>query len=265
MGEAVSLTVCCQVAGFAGLRIAPEAVPALRRQPAYAGREPLPPTFLKNADGQTVVGLAAVFQAIQTHGLASVDFSSWGVVAAPGYLGRSHMAQAMHRFRLEGAWGVSPHIVPHLSLHAVAGTVSLALKSHGPNLGIGGGPEAAAEGIMMAATLLAEQRLPGLWVVLTGHAAEYIPPDPARPDERSPDPVECEAAALALVPDSGGCSQLRIRLRVSAGKSNHHPTRPPFTLNSLVTALSHPGEATGSWSLGDTGWVELCNNGVEKS
>jgi hypothetical protein len=260
MEEGSPDTICCDVVGLASLLVGPDAFPSLRRQPCCPGREPLPPTFLKHADEQTVAGLAAVFQAIQHGGLTAVDFSLWAVIAAPSYLGRGHMAQAMHRFRLEGAWGVSPHIVPHFSLHAVSGTISLALKSRGPNFGVGGGPDSAAEAFTVAGSLLAADRLPGLWLVLTGYASDCIPPDPAGPDESCPCAPPCEAVALALVPASASKSRPRVRFRPDSGERDMHlSSAPPLTLSSLRMAAAGTEAPVGHWRLGMAGWVELTN------
>ncbi len=102
-------------------------------------------------------------------------FAEWGVVVASRYLGRAQLAVALRRFAQEGVWGVSPHLIPHFALHSPAGTLSLALGSHGPNLGVGGGPGSAMDGSLTALTWLSEGRLPGVWLVLTGHEPDLIP------------------------------------------------------------------------------------------
>jgi hypothetical protein len=118
------------------------------------------------------------------------------------------MTGALKRFAAEGAWGVSPHLIPHRSLHAISGTVSLALKMHGPNFGVGGGPRAAAEVLLSAAAMLTCRKLPGVWVVLTAQDPEG-PPDEAGRHA----PGTCFAAlALALVPAQPGWPGIRLRL-----------------------------------------------------
>src|SRR5438067_465552 len=77
--------------------------------------------------------------------------------------------------------GLSPHFIPHRSQHAISGTISQALKIHGPNFGAGGGPGAAAEALLAGAVLLEGSRLPGVWVVLTGWDPEYVPDPEGRP------------------------------------------------------------------------------------
>jgi hypothetical protein len=58
----------------------------------------------------------------------------------PCLIGRDMIGQAVSDFIREGAWGVSPHVIPHRSLHSTSGTITLALDCRGPNYGIGGGP-----------------------------------------------------------------------------------------------------------------------------
>jgi hypothetical protein len=223
--------VCCDVAADAVVRLSLESLPELRRQPGPVVGEPLPASFLKHADEQTVAGLAAVYQAIGRANLETVCFRDWGVVAAPRFLGRPAMATALQRFAAEGAWGVSPHLIPHRSLHSISGTVSQALKIHGPNFGVGGGPRGASEVMLAAAALLQGQRLPGVWVILTCLDPE-LPPDEGG---RATPGTQAVGLALALTPApltlpsppaggegrvrGGGGTRLRLRLVCGAPDS----------------------------------------------
>jgi hypothetical protein len=157
-------TVCCGVLACAGLTVPS---PALADWRSRLARPTLPLGQLRQADEQTVVGLAAVTQALAQLGEEPVRHSAWGVLGAPELLGRTVMAQTLACFAQEGAWGMSPHLIPHRSLHALSGTISQALGLHGPNCGVGGGPGAAAEGLLAAATLLEDATVPGLWLVCT--------------------------------------------------------------------------------------------------
>jgi hypothetical protein len=228
-----------------------EAVAELRRRPGPVCGEPLPPAFLKHADEQTVVGLAAVYQAIHDHGLTpaagTAPFSGWGVLAAPRFLGRPTLVGALQRFAAEGAWGVSPHLIPHRSLHSISGTVSLALKIHGPNFGVGGGPGAAAEVLLSAATMLECRRVPGVWVVLTAMDPEEPPEEAGRPA-----PGACFAGlALALTPV--GVDRPAVRLRIVSGSVG--PARGSaaglqgldlFGLQALLEAVQGRGPTTAT-------------------
>jgi hypothetical protein len=191
----------------------PGDVPALRRRPG-----PVPegwprtlPSLLRYSDEQTVAGTAAVFTAIAAMGCSADQFANWGVVAATRFPGRAYLANSLRTFRAEGVWGISPHLIPHYALHSSSGTISLALGVHGPNLGVGGGVRAAAEGALAALTWLAAGVVPGVWLVLSGWTPEPIP-------ESSIDDSagECQALALALSP--AGTDDDRAVIRVVSGE-----------------------------------------------
>src|SRR5262249_28596954 len=141
-------TLAGRVQGSGLVRVAPSEVPALRRNPGPIpeGWSRTPTSLLRYSDEQTVVGTAAVFTAMAAMGRAPEEFAGWGVVAASRYLGRAGLAAALRSFLAEGVWGTSPHLIPHFALHSPSGTISLALGLHGPNLGVGGGLHAAAQG-----------------------------------------------------------------------------------------------------------------------
>jgi len=160
----------CRVAAVALVRVAAEDMPARRKAPGPVCGEQVSPAFLKNADEQTVACLAAVLQATHDAGLAPdgpTAFREWGVVAAPRFVGRDVIRRDVMDFLKEGPWGVSPHVIPHRSLHSPSGAVSVALGIRGPNLGAGGGPGGDAEGLLAALALLWERRLPGVWLLLS--------------------------------------------------------------------------------------------------
>src|SRR5262245_37545525 len=90
-----------------------------------------------------------------------------GVVGAPRQPGRAVMARLIREFEAHGAGSVSPLIIPHCSLHSLAGTLSLVLQARRPNFGAGGLPGSEAEALWAACALLADARTPGVWVVWT--------------------------------------------------------------------------------------------------
>jgi hypothetical protein len=252
--------VDCDLTAHASLRVPLEAIPDLRRQPGPPFVESLPCTFLKHADEQTVVGLTAVHQAIHDGGLRG-SFREWGVLAAPRFLGRLAMAVALPRFLAEGAWGVSPHVIPHRSLHAVSGTISQALKIHGPNFGVGGGPGCEPELLLAATALLHGKHLPGVWVVLT-----RLGPDAPLASSGAPMPGSfVEALALALAPARADWSGHRLRLSVepmpSAERAVTSPTAPAFGLSALLEGLRRmkAGEPSLTLALGWGARIELTN------
>jgi hypothetical protein len=166
------------------------------------------PSLLRYSDEQSIAGVGAVLTAIERMESDPARFEGWGVVAASRYIGRSSLALALRRFDAEGVWGVSPHLIPHFALHSPAGTLSLALGSHGPNLGVGGGPGSAMDGALTALTWLSEGRLPGVWLVLTGHEPDLVPDAKGAPVS----PTECRALALALEPDTSAAPGPRLRV-----------------------------------------------------
>lgn len=199
--------VCCEVAAHASVRLSCDALPDVRRNPEAAFGLALPASQLKHLDEQTVAGLAAVCRAARDNGLDQADFRDWGVLAAPHFLGQPAMVAALVRFRAEGAWGVSPHVIPHHSLHSLSGTVSQVLKIHGPNLGVGGGSGGTGEALLAAAAWIARGRVPGVWVVLTTLEV----PSAFGPEGQLPDGSACVGLALALVPARAEGTGMRIR------------------------------------------------------
>jgi hypothetical protein len=264
-------TVCCDVAGFGVLRVSPEKIPVLRKQPGPPHGEPLSASLLKHLDEQTLVGLGAVLHAIKDHGLAETVFTDWGILAAPRFLGRVSLAVALHRFQLEGAWGISPHLIPHHSLHALSGTISQALKVHGPNFGVGGGPHAADEGFLTTAALLAGDRVPGVWLILTGHEPELVPENPAAPAANgNGKPAvlpSCAAVALALVATRPGSQRLKLHISPGPlpgqeqGLVEQDQGKPFFYLEALLDTLLS-ATPRGAWQLHCGGGVELKRHGA---
>jgi Beta-ketoacyl synthase, N-terminal domain len=259
--------VCCAVAAHGVIEADSQAVAALRTAPSPPGVPALPANFLKHADEQTVVGLFAVFQAIQNHGLADEDFADWAVIAAPRFFGRAILAAALRRFSLEGAWGVSPHLIPHRSQHSLSGTISQALGIHGPNLGVGGGPSSASEVALVAASFVAKEEVPGLWVVLTAWDPEPTFSDVAATSRNglsSPTPSTCKGVALALRAGDPADSGITIRVcpadrhGTSNGNGNgRHSRLSVFSGESLLEALARPSSAAIAWRLGASGWIEM--------
>lgn len=241
------------------VRAWPEELLQWRKQPGPMTPEPFSPSLIRHCEDQTIAGLWATCQAVAGMEPKAGDFAEWGVVAAPQLMGRSGNAAAFERFTQEGPWGISPHVIPHQSLHAISGLVSQILKTHGPNFGVGNGLDSAVEGWLTAATFLSDSRLPGLWLLLTGHAAEYIP---ARPGESEPR-VECEAVALALAPAREYRAGLHLRLCPEdlipgGGHGAFLASLPGFSLSSLIDELSRrDGPPAQMWRLPGAGWIEI--------
>ncbi len=254
--------VTCDLAGSGVVQATPETLPDLRKGLDPPGAEPLPAAFFKHVDDQTVLGLAAVARAMRGAGLAAPALRDWGVVAASCLMGRSAFAPAFHRFRAEGAWGISPHLIPHRSLHSLSGTVSQALKIRGPNFGAGGGPGGAVDGLLAASALLDGGRVPGVWLVLT----RWHPEPTLDPQGQFLSPgCVCTGLALALTASAGGSARLCVRV-VPAGDEAHAASRAEggaarglLSFESLVQVLAGPDAPPTAivWRLPFGGRIEL--------
>jgi hypothetical protein len=239
------------------VQLTPETLRKLRKDPGKIGDENIPASLLKHADDQTVVGLVAVIEAIHHENLDPATFAGWGVIAAPRFLGRTAFETSFPVFQAEGAWGVSPHLISQNSLHSLSGTISQALKAHGPNLGIGGSPGAELEAFLAAATFLTEcPPEEGVWLVLTGW-------NTLREDDVAPTTRCCEALALGLVishAPTTAAPQIRIAPGLAIGDAIlGAPSTQPLDLAQLAdwVASSHvqPSEVVAKDLLHtDTTW-----------
>jgi hypothetical protein len=248
-----SAVVRRQVATYGLVRADTEVLAQWRRQPPPVAGTAVPASFIKHSEDQTVAALAAVHAAILRGGWTGRSFADWGVIAAPNFFGRTGMASNMQRYSQEGAWGVSPHTVPHHSLHAVSGTVSQILRIHGPNFGVSGGPQAGRDAFLVVAAILAEATVPGLWLILTGHDRERVPVESEESAEATHEP-SCLAVALALLP--GTAAEGGVHLQISPQIS--HAAANEFTLAEFVAALGEGDEPRGgSWRMPGGGSVEL--------
>jgi hypothetical protein len=200
--------------------------------PMPSGWSPVHPSLLRQAEDQTIVSLAAVRGSLERlHDHGPERLSSWGILAATRFLGRSVLAQTIAGFHTEGVWSVSPHLIPHVTLHSPAGAISLAMGIHGPNLGIGGGPGAVFEGFLTALTWIGSGMVPGLWLVISGWSPDFVPNPRGEPIAD----CECQALALALVHSgTSGCGHSSLAL---AASDNGEPVPKPdlLELNCLLS------------------------------
>jgi len=261
----MSSVTTCTIRAHAAVAKRAGAVGALRDDPDPAGAPRLPPRFLRHADEHTVVGVRAVQRAIARGSTADgaapggKAFERFGVVAATCRAGRPASARTLVQFRDGGPVTVSPHIVPQCSLHAPASAVSVGLGMHGPNIGVGGGPEAIGEGMLAALSILAEPGVAGCWLVLTAWDAEPTL------DESGAVPADAICRAVAMALDCTGSGSTRLSLCSAAARAavrgdgeKRDGSRPLALLAaSLGQALSRCGgddeSARCLWTL-DLGW-----------
>jgi len=256
MDSPLAETVELGIKAYAGVEAARSTIPAFRKQ--LNQEYSLSPSVLKYAEEQTVISLAAVLYAIRDFGLNKEAFAEWGVASGPRFLGREHLARHLDKCHLQGALGASPLITPYLSLHAVSGTISLALRIHGPNLGVGGGNGSMKEALLAGLAMQQEQSLPGVWVTVSEWDPEPIPNDASQ----QPEPV-CRAVSLALIPaevDQG----LKLRL-VPNGEERARASATVADLAQFLAKSSEPSQQR-KWSclLAGNGSLELTSSAAVK-
>lgn len=200
----------CAVEAYGVVKVAAEEIAALRKAPGPLGGRTIPPSLLKHADHQTVLALAAVLRAVDDAGWQDRSFADWGLIAAPRFLGRILVAAAMERFKGRGVPGMSPLIIPTLSLHAVAGSLSLALKIHGFNYGVGGGHGHLGEALLTGLAARDDNGVPGVWVVATQFSPEPVPDVSGHATNAS----FGYGVALALSSSPTAAARSRLNLRV---------------------------------------------------
>jgi hypothetical protein len=175
----------------------------------------LSPQLLRHSDEQTLAALVALSEATKNISMASKDFSDWAIVSSSRNLGRSAFAAVVDKYRSDGPWGVSVQVIPHCTAHAVAGTLSLALGSHGPCIGAGDGE---LSGVLSAACVLRQPVWCGAWIVFSAWLPELTIDRTGRPTSDS----ICSAAAIAVTRRPSACSLGRIR--VTATQAPKLPT-----------------------------------------
>jgi hypothetical protein len=248
-------SVVCAIHAAAVVHATPEQLSALRRDPGV----PLPASALRNADEQSVVGLAAVISAMGQANLTKEQCAEWGVVAAPRYLGRLILTAAVRRFKIDGAWCMTPHIVPHQSQHAVAGIISLLLGNRGPCFGVGAGPGGCAEAAQTAATFLDRESVPGVWLVMTGWDPEPVLDE----QNKLQADVVCHGLALGLTPAaSSHLPRLHVRPSFERAKcSTVAADRAWFSAAEEVARMLRTKETSSrsaaALQFADYAWIEL--------
>jgi hypothetical protein len=246
----VNQTCALRAFGVAAAKV--ESVAELRKHPGPPGSEPVPANLLNHADDQTVVAVSAVLHASGEFRLNSQSFQDWGVVAAPRFPGRLSFAASLEKFSRLGPLSVSPLIIPFLSLHAVSSAISLALRIHGPAIGVGGGNDGFAQALLVGLALQQEEDLPGVWVVMTAWDQEPILHSEAASESR---PV-CQAAALALAPRAAGTSD-GPWLRIASGSATNLTATAGFPELFQFLADGSVADQVRSWRCALPGAYDL--------
>jgi hypothetical protein len=196
--------------GFGTARADLATIATMRKSlPAWAPQD-TPGHFLKHADEQTVLAVAAVDQAICSSELEPEQYRDWTLIAAPRFIGRLAGTATLARFTRGGGPAISPHTIPQHSLHSISGALSILLATRQPNFGVGGTADSLAEGLLAALTFPACGST-GAWLVSTAWEPE---PQIDHSGQCSNTPV-CHAVVLALQSAIEGqpCGQLRLMIQ----------------------------------------------------
>ncbi len=266
-----AFTAGCRITTHALVKARLSDMGTLRNRPAPEGVPPLPPRFLRHSDEHTVIGMHAVLTAlaeVRAHD-AIPPLARHAVIAAPCQAGRIATAQALAGLDTSGPSAIKPHIVPQCSMHSVAGAVSVALGTHGPHLGVGGGPDALSEGFLVVTSLLAsggDPQCEAAWLIATEWDVE-----PALDSKGIPtDDPSCRAIAMLLEPatkiaDGDQTGSLTVAVRRSRQRPKGiRPLATPCTLANLAGVLG--GGSDGPVTLLGLGGfeVEVTRHGHEQ-
>jgi hypothetical protein len=230
------------VAATSGMRVPWNEVADLRSRPGSFQGQDLA-GLVRHSDEQTVVALAAMKNSIEAAGWSERNFANWGVVASPRSFGRVKFDTAITRFRKVHAAGVHPLSVAHLSLHAMASTLSIAFGMHGPSLGVSGQTGHLGEVLLTGIGLIEREDIDGLWTVITE-------PDPESSLDEEGHFVRdatVQAAVLGMCREHGS-----MELTLSPGK---------FVESSVSQLIDWLASSTSaSWRVGvaGVGVVEVC-------
>jgi hypothetical protein len=241
------------VTAHAAISLSVADVELLRTKP---GRSPALPQItktLRNSDPQTVAAVAALLQAIDRANWTDRSFAEWAVVASPRFVGRTAIFNTVWRFVSDSKYSINPHVIPNYSLHSPSGTASIALAMHGQNFGVGGGPHNAPEGLVTALSVLAERRLPGLWLLLSENDPEPIPNEQGNPTNAA----RVHAVALALQSLPGGVGALRL-LR------NRDADSTPNSVASLAAHIASRSSSAWTCAVDGLGELELTITGDDR-
>lgn len=232
-------TAKADLAAIAGMR---------KKLPAWAPPD-TPGHFLKHADEQTVLAVAALDQAISSASLDVKHFQNWSIVAAPRFIGRIAGVSTLERFGRGGGPAISPHVIPQHSLHSISGALSILLSSRQPNFGIGGTADSLAEGLLAALTFPDNGRAGTLLVATSWE------PEPQLDDQGNcTNAPVCHAVALALqsVAQAGSCGEIKLHVGDSsadARRANHSSTSAADLAIGLVSLIPGGPMAQFAWHL----------------
>ena len=163
---------------------------------------------MRHMEDQTVAAMEAVRLARAMN--PQLAFGNWAVLACPLLPGRATFRENLKRYAEEGAFAISPQVIPQCSLHSLPGQLSIVLGAHGPNLGVGGWPGTEDQVWSTAWAIEKAIEPDGLWLVWTCQESDL----PGAPNTQ-----RIKAFALAIRRgDSGIVSRWRASLESHSGE-----------------------------------------------
>jgi hypothetical protein len=209
-GQPAKSEPCLSLTGWGTAQADLPSIAGMRKSLPDWAPKGTPGHFLKHADEQTVLAVAAVDQAIRSSAMDPAEFRDWTIIAAPRFIGRLAGTSTLDRFSRGGGPAISPHVIPQHSLHSISGALSILLASHRPNFGVGGTADSLAEGLLASLTIPADG-CTKTWLVSTAWDPE---PQIDNAGQCTNSPV-CHAVALALqsAAQSHNCGRLRLMLQ----------------------------------------------------
>jgi hypothetical protein len=224
---------------------------AIRKESLAGVPTPLSPQLLRHSDEQTLAALMALSEATKCSAMANSDFGNWAIVSSSRNLGRSAFATVIDKYRSEGPWGVSVQVIPHCTAHAVAGTISLALASHGPCIGAGTDSGGEFDALISVASILRRPNWCGAWVIFTGWSPELAIDPSGRPTSDS----ICSATAIAVTRRPSASVLGRIRIKVQPQLAG--TLIDASSSDSLTAFLAGASGGSHSWTSAASGGIRV--------
>jgi len=217
-----------QILGFSKFTALTSELANLRTDINTSLPNPLSASILKYLDDQTVIALQCTHQATKE----IKNLANWGAIVSPKHPGRKRVSGAFEKFKLESAWGISPHLVPYDSLHSPSGIVSLAYQMNGINLGAGGFAGMEGQGLLAGFTSLENNFAEGLILIWTGYREEFTL---YHLESQNNQTIEGYALAITKKKSANGNKRTHAELNISWNKdAKNFAFITPVSLENLL-------------------------------
>ncbi len=216
-----------QILGSSKFTVLNSEIAKLRTEINPSLPNPLTTSILKYLDDQTVIALQCTHEATKD----IKNLANWGVIVSPKHPGRKRVSGAFEKFKLESAWGISPHLVPYDSLHSPSGIISLAYQMNGINLGAGGFAGMEGHALLAGFTSLENNFAEGLILIWTGYREEF---SICNLDSTNSQILEGYALAITKQKSADTNKRTRAGLNISWNKNAKNPAFvAPLSLENL--------------------------------